>query len=539
MKTKILSSLTVAAALLMSSCADTFEPAATTATGEVALKSIGVEVSHNETVVSRAEVDLNPFIVTIYNESDAVVSQWRFADMPEIFSLPVGSYTVDVKSHEVAKAEWDAPLYQGKKTFKINKDKITEIGTVTCSFASLKVSVRFGDDLRKVMGDDVKVRVVANDEGELVFTPSETRSGYFEVVEGSTTLAAYFTGTVNGVVEDITSTYTEVKAGTHYILNYTLRTNPLEPDPETGMIDPSQGIYVLPGVEEETKDGSVNNDEEIIPGLGDHNQEEFVEQVDMKYDASAQQITIAAPAGLASVTVAVADDENPEFSAAFSALNGANLAVSDMTRFGLPAPSQVNGAAALTISLDRLIADAKEFEGSHVFTFEAADKDGSKSDAVSVSVRGAGANEPISFSVPNPESNAFQLDTPLQMTYGDAEGKINGSTAYEAMVYITAPAHIKSLILKVASTSDDFANTLDEIGILKGADLAKPGDKKSTFDDLNLPTEEAVTDTDMVEFDIQTFVPLLTNFIGSHTFSIEVTDNNNETRSTSIIFNVK
>ena len=539
MKTKFLSIISfVALALGFASCSDNWEPV-TADSGNVSLSSIGVEVSTAENVVSRAEIDLNPYIVTIFNADNAVQSQWRFADMPEIFSLPVGKYTVEVKSHEVKKAAWNEPLYLGTKEFEIKKNEITEIGLITCKFASLKVTVKFSDALRQVMGNDVTVTVVANDEGELVFTPDTQDAGFFEVVESSTTLAATFAGTVNGFEEHIVKTYADVAPGMHYILNYGLRTNPLEPDPETGQIDPSEGIFVETGVTEINQDGTVNNDEDVMDGFGDHENEEFVEEVDTKYDAVAQTIKITAPAGLASVTVTVGADSNADFTSAFAALNNANLAGVNLSQFGLPAPSEVEGATSLTISLAKLIADAQEYEGTHTFTFLAADKAGAKGEPVTVTVKGKSAVEPITFSVPNPDSNAFQLNTVLNMVLNDGEGKLNGSSNYVAKVLITAPAKIKSLVLKIETTSDSFSEIADQMGILKGADLANPGDMKGAFDDLNLPTEDGVTQHEVVEFDIQTFVPLLTGFEGRHVFSIDVTDNNNEKRSTSIIFEVK
>lgn len=522
MKNKIYSILAIAGiALGLGSCADTFDPGTSTHTGEVSLKSMGIEVSQTEIVVSRAEIDLNPFIVTIYNDAEAVQKQWRFSEMPEIFSLPVGKYTVEVKSHEVEKASWDSPLYVGTKEFEIEKNKITDIGTVVCKFASLKVTVNFGDDLRKVMGSDVKVRVVANDAGELIYTPDETRAGYFEVVDGSTTLAAYFTGTVNNTAEDITSTYTEVKAGMHYILNYSLRTNPLEPDPETGQIDPSQGINVQTGIEEVGKDGSVNNDEDLIDTDPDYNHEEFVEEVDLKYDASARQIAVTAAAGLASVTVTVASDENNEFNTYFRALNGADLAVSNMSQFGLPAPAQVKDATVLTIDLTTLIEQAQEFEGSHEFTFNATDKEGSVGEAVSVVVKGRSAVGAITF------ESALSFTDPMDPNDYD-DGK----------VFISAANGIDHLYLTCSSTSDDFDEILQG---LTNSDLAEPGDLKSAFDQFRLKNGADVKGQTEVEFDITEFIPMILLFTGdvTSTFTIEAVDTQGNSESITLTFYVK
>lgn len=521
MKTKILSFFAICAiALGMGSCADSWEPK-TSDTGEVALSSIGVEVSTNETVVSRAEVDLNPYIVTILNASGAIEKQWRFEEMPEIFSLPVGDYTVEVKSHEVQKAAWDEPLYVGTQQFKIEKNKITEIGTVVCKFASLKVTVVFGDDLRRVMGSDVQVRVVANDGGELVFTPDEQRAGYFEVIEGSTTIVATFTGTVNSYYEKIISPYDDIHAGEHYILNYRLRTNPLEPDPETGQIDPSQGVNVETGVTEVNQDGNVNNDEDIIDMDPDYNHEQFVEEVETDYNAASQTISIAAPAGIASVKVAVGADSNSDFTSAFAALNGADLATTDLSSFGLPAPSQVANATALTINLSKLIADAKEYEGDHTFTFTAADKEGAQSEPVTVSVKGKSSSS-IEFET--------ELSTTAAMNPADYLGK--------GKVTIKTPAGIKNLMLDIDTNATDPVFT-GVASVLSGKDLANPdAETKAALDDLELANGDDLRNKTEVVFDISAFIPLLT-FDGTHKFTITVIDNSNSSDSITLTFVVQ
>lgn len=521
MKTKFLSFLTITAtALGLASCADSWEPLASD-TGEVALKTLGVEVKLDESVISRAGIDLNPYIVTVYNDQNGSVSQWRFADMPEIFSLPVGNYSVEVKSHQVEKAAWDAPLYLGTKEFKVEKDRITEIGTVVCSFASLKVTVNFGEDLLAVCSD-MQVRVVANDEGELTFTPDEQRAGYFEVITGSTTIAAHFTGTVNGYVENIVSTYTDIEAGQHYILNYRLRTNPLEPDPETGQIDPSQGIFVETGVTEVNQDGTVNNDEDLIDTDPDHNHEQFVEEVDMKYDAAAQTIAIAAPAGLASVTVSVAPDENAEFAAAFAALNNANLAGIDLSQFGLPTPSQIEGATSLTINLTTLVNEAQEYEGIHSFTFSAADKKGAQGEPVTVKVTGKSAVEPITF------ESALRFGVELDPSL-ESDGK----------VIISAPAGISSLVVSINSDNSDFA---DVTSTISGQDFAHPDEALvPTLNAFGLANGSEVLNQTSVVFDITSFLSeaFLPSFPGRHQFDIKVTDNDTNEKSITLIFVVK
>lgn len=219
--------------------------------GTANFRKMLVEVK-NEEVVKAAAVDVNTFLVTITDDrSGDVAWSGTYADLPEVLSLPVGNYTVKVNSPENPDADWDKPYFEGTQTFSITEDDITTVDPVVCKLSNVKVTVIFDDKLRAVLGDDVKVTVVACDNGRLEFTPSETRSGYFKYIgkEGnSATMVATFTGTVDENYEENFRTYTEVAPGNHYKITYTLKG--VEPDvPEqTGTITP--GVYVDSYVED-------------------------------------------------------------------------------------------------------------------------------------------------------------------------------------------------------------------------------------------------------------------------------------------------
>ena len=111
MKTKIYSLLSAAVILGASSCSETWDMPVDQA-GELALNTIGIEVSNAEKVIStngsRSGYDVNDFIVCIRNSQGAAVNTYRFGDMPEIVALPAGTYSVEARSAEKAqKAAWD------------------------------------------------------------------------------------------------------------------------------------------------------------------------------------------------------------------------------------------------------------------------------------------------------------------------------------------------------------------------------------------------------------------------------------------------
>ncbi len=408
MKTKILSIvLAAAAAIGLTSCDSEWQPALDGGrSGQVALTSLGVEVDTSEEIVSRSSVDVSNFLVKIYNADNALVEQWTYSKLPEIFSLPVGDYRVDIVSHAVQKADWDAPLYTGSANFSISDSQITEIGTVTCHFASIKVTVSFTDKLREAMADDVKVTVVANNEGRLEFTPSETRAGYFEYVDGSMTLAARFTGTVKGYAEDITRVYEDIKAGQHRIITFGLRDEQQKPDPETGQVDPSQGINVNVDVDDENIGGQVGTEEDNLggddrPGNEDFNDPtpdpgddkeskvEFACALDLskEHDLTPENcakaiIDITSTYPVASLVVNI-DSSNDDFNTTlvngglgteFDLANPADANLeSTLKGFGLPVSGEVKGQTSVRFDVSGLVGLLGSFSGTHHFNVTVTD----------------------------------------------------------------------------------------------------------------------------------------------------------------------
>lgn len=202
-----------------------------TQTGMVNVRGISVDDSQKEINDSRAVYPINDFIVDFYAEGQTrPAATYVYADMPGTVELPVGTYTVKVRSHDVKGAEWDRPYFAGQsEVFAITANHVTEVEPVKCVFASLKVSVVFGERLGKLLGDDAKVTVTANNSS-LEYAPGETRGGFFAAVDGSTTLVAEFSGSVKGKLQTARRTYTDVTAGQHRIITFELGNDLPEPD---------------------------------------------------------------------------------------------------------------------------------------------------------------------------------------------------------------------------------------------------------------------------------------------------------------------
>lgn len=253
------------ALLGMTSCEQKLEPGE----GKLNLSSLGLEIAGT----GRATVDVSNFIVDICQDGKAKpVQTFLFSKMPSVVALAPGEYYIDVRSHNLEKAEWDNPYYAGKsEKFQIVADDVTELDPIKCVFSALKVSVVFGPKLMNKIGSDVSVTVVANDEGRLVYTPGDTREGYFATIDGSTTLVAIFSGTVNGHKEEFSRTYTDVAAGQHRTITYEVGNDVPEPDAPTGSVDQTQGISVdVSYVDEDMMNADVTGgNEDIIPDPGE------------------------------------------------------------------------------------------------------------------------------------------------------------------------------------------------------------------------------------------------------------------------------
>lgn len=227
--------LLLAALVIPASCSkeDPFPGGETSDTGRLSLDRMMVSVANSkQTTDATRAVSVDDFTVDILKGSETIYS-WRYADMPSVVELPVGEYTAKAHLGTPQTAAFEAPYYEGEESFSIRKDEITEVKTIECRLGNVRVTILFDDALKAQMGSDCKVNVVMGSEGSLDFTAAdEARSGYFAYVEGSNTMVATFTGTVNGAVESSQKLYRDVAPGNHYRITYRLHTPGPDPNAE-------------------------------------------------------------------------------------------------------------------------------------------------------------------------------------------------------------------------------------------------------------------------------------------------------------------
>ncbi len=185
----------------------------------------GFTITATDTTLTQGEdsIDVSNFVINIKNNvTEEIVASWLYGNIPTEVSLLEGIYIVEALNSEVQPAAWDAPYYYASTSVRIYGDEETTISSLQCTLANVKVSVTYSDTFKAAMSDDVIVSVTMAQGTTLNFTPDETRSGYFEYTDGSTTLLATLTGTVDGVETMNYQVLTGVTAGQHYTISFSL-----------------------------------------------------------------------------------------------------------------------------------------------------------------------------------------------------------------------------------------------------------------------------------------------------------------------------
>lgn len=420
MKTKIFSLLALAGiSLAMGSCSDNpdYPLDKQGATGSVSLSDLGVVVNADEQTISRADdIDTSGFLVRIVDADGATAYEATVATCNEIVTLPVADgYTVQVHSHEVENAAWEAPYYYGQTAFDIKANEITEIGTVNCTFSNVRVTVRYSDELRAIMGDDVVVTVKCSENGSsLDFAHTEKRSGYFKALEGSTTLAAEFAGTVQGRTAHLLKALTDVKAGQHRIITFGVKTgNSDVPDEFGGIsiegdasgIKLADGLWLTADVTTETVNGNVDVDEKgdasaqrpgkedpVNPGPDDPNppvpgddpikitSDDVDFDIENPVTGSSYLVKINAEKGIANLKVEIQSD-NEGFLASAGEMLPLSFDLAD-TPDGdplgelLPVGSKVKNQTYVPFDVTDLVPLLAAFPGHHAFVITVTDNEG-------------------------------------------------------------------------------------------------------------------------------------------------------------------
>lgn len=193
--------------------------------GELKLSTLKVGVDTDVDVVyleSRAEsgVDLSNYIVTIYDQYSQQAGQWTYSEMPEIVSLAVGTYTVEVKSAAEPTNGFDVPYYEGIATCEIKENQVTDVPAISCKLANMLFTVEYDESFQDKISEDV-VTTITIGENSLQIPASESRKAYLIAPDSETaSMEVNLKGTIDGEVIDYSEHFDNVKSGVHNIIKY-------------------------------------------------------------------------------------------------------------------------------------------------------------------------------------------------------------------------------------------------------------------------------------------------------------------------------
>lgn len=257
------------AVVLLTGCSmeETFQKEAPESTGTLMTRCLAPKLGNTEgiNISTRAVVpSTNDFNVVIFRKTNAREAaqgsvEYKYGEMPEVLTLPVGEYNVYAHHGDNKPAEWDSPYYYGESEFSIDANKITDnVDPIVAKLANIRVTIVFSASLLSAMSDDSKVEVRVGDQGVKVFTPSENRSAYFKHVNQSQSLTATFTGTVDGSEVVETEGFDNVAPGNHYRI--TFRMHGIDDD-KPGTV--SGGVTVDASVETINMNHTVDGEGEV------------------------------------------------------------------------------------------------------------------------------------------------------------------------------------------------------------------------------------------------------------------------------------
>lgn len=355
--------------------------------GQLKLSSMQVTADTEPLVTaSRVSADIKDYLITVYAADGGKLQEWKYAEMPEIFTLKTGTYKLVAHAPEVTDAAFDTPYCASdEKSFEIRQDEITEIGEVKCTLHNVKVTVKYEDKLMALLGDDVKVTVKVGEE-KLEYTKDETKSGFFHGKAGNNVVDVVFQGSVEGEPVSITKSYAEIALGTELIVTYKYKESVTGIDPGTGGSFHAPGISVDEKLIAVNETGAVLPEEDEILDFGKPAIEGDGFDLSQPVTNLNQKVVVnlMAPDGIAHVKVEIAS-ENETFAGVIQEMFGGPFDLADpgaleetLKGLKLPVSEQVINQQLVKFDVTEFMPLLKgEFAGIHRFIIEVVDNNNS------------------------------------------------------------------------------------------------------------------------------------------------------------------
>lgn len=355
--------------------------------GQLKLSSMQVTADTEPLVTaSRVSADIKDYLITVYAADGGKLQEWKYAEMPEIFTLKTGTYKLVAHAPEVTDAAFDTPYCaSAEKPFEIRQDEITEIGEVKCTLHNVKVTVKYEDKLMALLGDDVEVTVKVGEE-KLEYTKDETKSGFFHGKAGNNVVDVVFQGSVEGEPVSITRSYAEIALGTELIVTYKYKESVTGIDPGTGGSFHAPGISVDEKLIAVNETGAVLPEEDEILDFGKPAIEGDGFDLSQPVTNLNQKVVVnlMAPDGIAHVKVEIAS-ENETFAGVIQEMFGGPFDLADpgaleekLKELGLPVSEQVINQQLVKFDVSQFMPLLKgDFAGIHRFIIEVVDNNNS------------------------------------------------------------------------------------------------------------------------------------------------------------------
>lgn len=355
--------------------------------GQLKLSSMQVTADTEPLVTaSRVSADIKDYLITVYAADGGKLQEWKYAEMPEIFTLKTGTYKLVAHAPEVTDAAFDTPYCaSAEESFEIRQDEITEIGEVKCTLHNVKVTVKYEDKLMALLGDDVEVTVKVGEE-KLEYTKDETKSGFFHGKAENNVVDVVFQGSVEGEPVSITKSYAEIALGTELIVTYKYKESVTGIDPGTGGSFHAPGISVDEKLIAVNETGAVLPEEDEILDFGKPAIEGDGFDLSQPVTNLNQKVVVnlMAPDGIAHVKVEIAS-ENETFAGVIQEMFGGPFDLADpgaleetLKGLKLPVSEQVINQQLVKFDVTEFMPLLKgEFAGIHRFIIEVVDNNNS------------------------------------------------------------------------------------------------------------------------------------------------------------------
>lgn len=560
--------LSAFAALALSSCSEDYFPSNDSRQG-----SMSLAVEKKKPISTRA-IETSDFPVSIYSLKDnKLVENFEKASMvPNKLTMSVGKYYAEAHTPGEFETIMDAPYYLGRDTFDILQG-INTNSTVICRQANGSFTIRFSDDFSESFAD---WSISINDGVERAITYTRSEHGlnpatiYVKFKENTEFFTVNFTGkTVKGVSIATSSKLQKSAAAEKYDNDDPYFSGGdaivIVFAPVEGTDGTITGITLNADItfEEMDPDNSFELDvTDNMPESGDDNEQPGNSDaitlnlpsnmvIDETTDPSLGDTEIKAAAGIKSVKVNIsstsedmlssladlADNyDDIDFLGAGTEVVANQGMVTLFEDLGQTLEVPAMGDVEYVFPIGNFFGLLQFLPGLHTFELTITDMQGNVKSgklllAVGEELPGDSGSEVAGITLNLPKNMTITAETDPSL--GDTE--------------IKASAGIKSIKVKITSTSEDMVSSLadladnyDGIDFLgAGTEVVANQGMVALFEDLGQTLEVPATGDVEYVFPIGNFFGFLMFLPGDHSFELVVTDMQGNTKSGSLTLTVE